>query len=225
MASRDLDQLQKILKCRFHDENLLRRALTHASADATANYERLEFLGDRVLGLVIAESLYERFPQESEGDLAKRLAALAQGELLAAVANNMGLGDYIDLSAAERGAGGANNNNILSDVFEALIGALYIDQGYPPCRKLIEHYWAGRFDEMVQPPQHPKTALQEWAQAKGLALPVYNVAGQKGPDHAPIFEVRLTVSGYPDVIASGRSRQAAEKEAAAQFLSQYEKFT
>lgn len=222
MEGADLKQLQKLLRCRFKDEHLLRRALTHSSADANKNYERLEFLGDRVLGLAIAEILYERFPRESEGDLAKRLAALAQGELLATIAHDLGLGVYIDLSVAERSAGGAGNTNILSDVFEAIIGALYLDQGYKPCRKLIENHWAGRFDEMVQPPQHPKTALQEWAQAQGLSLPAYSVAGQKGPDHAPVFEVRLSVPGYPDVIASGRSRQAAEKEAAAQFMALHE---
>jgi ribonuclease-3 len=213
-------QLEKQLNHTFKDKELLRHALTHSSTGEDQNYERLEFLGDRVLGLVIAQALYERFPDEAEGDLAKRLAALVQGELLAEIASQIELGQFIILSEAEAQAGGAQNENILSDVFEALIGALYIDGGLKKCEALINGLWEGRFTEMKTPPQHPKTRLQEWAQGKGLPLPSYKVIGQSGPDHAPVFEIQLTVKGYEPVSAEGYSRQEAEKQAAKAFFEQ-----
>ena len=202
----------------FQDPALLKIALTHSSTGADDNYERLEFLGDRVLGLIVAELLYQRFPQEAEGDLAKRLAALVQGSFLAQIAQEMDLGAYIDFSDGEAQAGGAENENILADVFEALIGALYLDGGFHKCQSLIDELWQGRLDIMKEPPQHPKTQIQEWAQAQGLPLPIYKIAAQSGPDHAPVFDVELSVEGYPGVIAQGKSRQAAEKEAARAFI-------
>ena len=140
-----------------------------------------------MLGLSIAELLYERFPAEPEGDLAKRLAALVQGKQLAHIARKINLGDYIDFSDAERSAGGAENDNILADVFESVLGALYLDTGYEKCRALIERLWEDSFYDMKAPPQHPKTALQEWAQGKSLPLPEYKIIKQSGPDHAPVF--------------------------------------
>jgi ribonuclease III len=215
-----LEQLEKILGHTFSDKELVLGALTHSSAGGEKNYERLEFLGDRVLGLVISEILFEKFPNEKEGDLAKRLAALAQGELLAEIAAEMGLGPHVILSQAEAQAGGAENENILGDVFEALIGALYLDAGYPVCRALIEKQWSSRFDAMKAPPQHPKTIVQEWAQGKGLPLPTYKIVNQRGPDHEPIFEVELVVKGCAAARAEGHSRQEAEKEAARIFVQQ-----
>jgi ribonuclease-3 len=212
-----LEPLQDALGYVFRDGAILASALTHAST-GEKNYERLEFLGDRVLGLVVAETLYEKFPGEVEGDLAKRLAALVRGELLAKIAANLNLGTYISLSTAERSAGGGDNENILADALEALIGAVYLDGGLPPCRKLIATLWDGHFEDMKTPPMHPKTAVQEWAQGRGLPLPEYKISGQSGPDHAPIFAVTLSVPGYDDVTAEGRSRQAAEKEAARIFM-------
>ncbi len=219
MTRRNTEPLEKALGHSFRDKDLLARALTHSSAAHTGNYERLEFLGDRVLGLVIAEILYEKFPGEPEGDLAKRLAALVQGEMLAEIARGFDLGAFIDFSAAERGAGGAENENILSDVFEALIGALYLEAGLPPCRALIENLWERRFYDMKTPPMHAKTLLQEWAQGRGLPLPAYRIAAQHGPDHAPMFEVALSVKGYDEVKAQGRSRQQAERDAAQIFMN------
>jgi ribonuclease-3 len=219
MPRSSFEKLEKQLGHKFKDKDILSQALTHSSTGEDKDYERLEFLGDRVLGLVIARFLYDKFPDEAEGDLAKRLAALVQGELLADIATEMELGNYIVFSSAEAQAGGARNENILSDVFEALVGALYIDSGFEKCRALIESLWADKFDKMKTPPQHPKTLLQEWAQGKGLPLPVYKILEQHGPDHAPLFDVQLSVKGYEPLIAQGRSRQEAEKEAAAEFFA------
>ncbi len=217
MPKRTTKELQALIHHEFVDEQLIKTALTHSSAGAAYNYERLEFLGDRVLGLVIAELLYKRFPHEAEGDMAKRLAALVQGTFIADIAHDMGLGDFIDLSDAESAAGGAQNANILADVFESMIGALYLDGGFKKCQQLIHDLWADKLDVMKEPPQHPKTKIQEWAQSQGLPLPDYKIIGQSGPDHAPIFEIQLNVKNYPPIIAIGKSRGEAEKLAAKLF--------
>lgn len=223
MATRPAEQLETRIGHTFKDKALLKTALTHSSVGAEYNYERLEFLGDRVLGLVIAELLYKRFPLEKEGDLAKRLAALVQGSFLATVAAELELGAYIGLSDGEAQSGGAENANILADVFESLIGALYLDGGFHKCQALINELWADRLGVMKEPPLHPKTRVQEWAQSKGLALPVYKIINQSGPDHAPVFDVELKVEGYPSVTAQGKSRQIAEKEAARNFMAARDK--
>ncbi|PCJ99518.1 MAG: ribonuclease III [Zetaproteobacteria bacterium] len=211
-------ELQDIIGYSFKDETLLQTALTHSSTGQDENYERLEFLGDRVLGLAIASLLFRKFPNEKEGDLAKRLAFLVQGETLAKLATQINLGDYIIFSDAERDAGGAKNDHILADVFESVIGALYLDGGFVPCYALIETQWEGVLGMMTKPPQHPKTEIQEWAQAQGLALPHYDIIGQSGPDHVPIFEIQLTIKGHEPVTAKGRSRAEAEKLAAEYFM-------
>lgn len=214
MPQQPLDLLQQRLGHVFAQPDLLKSAMTHASMGMAGNYERLEFLGDRVLGLVMAEILYASFPGEAEGDLAKRHAALVQGELLAVVAREINLGDAMILSEGERGAGGADNENMLADGLEALIGALYLDAGIGPCQRVITALWGGRVNILSKPPQDPKTTLQEWAQSRGLPLPQYEIAGREGPDHAPRFMIRVTVQGFPAVEAIGASRRAAEKEAA-----------
>ncbi len=217
----DFKVLESLIGHVFNDRQLLEIALTHSSSGSEANYERLEFLGDRVLALVIAETLYERFPDEKEGDLAKRLSALVQGSILAKIARSITLGDFIVFSESERRAGGSDNDNILADVFEALLGALYLDAGFVPCRKLIDTLWEDAFFEMKAPPQHPKTALQEWAQGQGLSLPEYEIVAQSGPDHAPIFKIKVSVNGYEPVFAEGASRQTAEKLAASLFIKRH----
>jgi len=225
MDAKALKKLEKELSHNFKDKELMAHALTHSSVGGDKSYERLEFLGDRVLGLIIAELIYEKFPRESEGDLAKRLAALAQGELLASIAAEIDLGTHIQLSDAEAFAGGAKNQNILADAFEALLGALYIDGGFKKCRALIERLWDKKFHEMKTPPQHPKTAVQEWAQGEGLPLPVYKILTQHGPDHAPMFDIELTIQGHKPVTAQGHSRQEAEKLAAVEFMNRFMKET
>ena len=223
MNTLPLEQLEQRIGHSFSDKALINAALTHSSTGQSHNYERLEFLGDRVLGLVVAQSLYQKFPGENEGDLAKRLAALVQGSLLAKIAAKINLGAHIYFSDAERVAGGADNDHILADVFEAMIGALYLDAGFDACFKLIRDLLEDDFYTMKKPPLHPKTALQEWAQGAGLSLPVYEITGQSGPDHAPVFEVSLTIQGYAGVVAQGNSRQAAEKVAAELMLENLKK--
>ena len=216
---RPREELQKIIGYYFKDEVLLQTALTHSSTGKDENYERLEFLGDRVLGLAIASLLFKKFPNENEGDLAKRLAFLVQGETLAKLSAQISLGDFIMFSDAERDAGGAKNDHILADVFESVIGALYLDGGFAPCYDLIETQWDEVLGVMKNPPQHPKTEIQEWAQAQGLPLPNYDIIGQSGPDHAPVFEIKLTVKGHEAKTATGRSRAEAEKLVAEIFMA------
>ncbi|MCD8494144.1 MAG: ribonuclease III [Alphaproteobacteria bacterium] len=214
-----MNDLPTLIGYRFKNSELLQQALTHSSTGAAKNYERLEFLGDRVLGLVVSDILFDKFPDEPEGDLAKRLASLVQGAFLAKRAQALNLGKFLNLSEAERSAGGSENDHILADVLEALIGAIYLDsRDIAPCRAFIEKLWGDAFYTMHKPPQHPKTALQEWLQAQGLPLPNYKITGQSGPDHAPVFEVELKIRGHQPATAQGRSRQEAEKEAARLFM-------
>lgn len=220
MTTLPIEDLEKEIGHVFKDQEYLKDALTHSSTGHEKDYERLEFLGDRVLGLTVAQMLFKRFPDEPEGDLAKRLSALVQGSFLAQIARKINLGSYVEFSPAERQAGGADNENILADVFEAVIGALYLDGGFDKCHDLIERLWAESFYEMKAPPQHPKTKLQEWAQSEGLSLPHYEIVAQSGPDHAPIFDVQLSIEGHENVIAQGSSRQEAEKNAAMFFIEQ-----
>ena len=219
----ELSALQETLRHQFHDVNLLLAAMTHASTGSDHNYERLEFLGDRILGLVIAESLYKLFPNEPEGHLAKRHAALVQGALLAVIAREINLGDSLILSESERASGGAENENMLADALEAMIGALYLDAGLAPCQEVIVRLWGDRISILSSPPQDPKTTLQEWAQGRGLPLPLYELAERSGPDHAPVFTIRVTVQGFTPVLATGASRRAAEKESARILLEQLQK--
>lgn len=217
------EKLESILNHTFDTPALLKMALTHSSVGGPTNYERLEFLGDRVLGLVVAKLLYARFPNEQEGDLAKRLAALVQGTFLAQIAREIELGQHIDFSEAEASSGGQDNENILADVFEAVIGALYLDGGFEKCEAVITKLWDGKLEMMIKPPQHPKTQLQEWAQGQGLTLPTYEIVAQTGPDHAPEFEVKVSVEKHGSLTAVGRSRQLAEKEVAKAFWQKLQK--
>lgn len=210
--------LEKRLGYQFGRGDLLKLAFTHTSARKRklADYERLEFLGDRVLGLVIAETLLGRFPQENEGDLAKRLSQLVRKETLADVAAALKLGEFIDLSDAEHRAGGRQNASVLSDVCEALIAVLYIDGGLEAARAFIQAHWIKHIASPKQPPRDAKTALQEWTQGRSLGLPKYTVTGQSGPAHAPDFTVEVAVPGFDGLSATGSSRRAAEQAAAGQ---------
>ncbi len=208
----------------FRNDRLLKTAMTHSSASVMNeddhNYERLEFLGDRVLGLVMADLLYRKYPDESEGDLAKRHAALVQGKTLARVAKRLDLGEVMILSDNERAAGGGENEHMLADGMEALLGAIYLDsdKGLAECQKLISALWDSLLDIMTEPPQDPKTALQEWAQAQNLPLPKYEIVEREGPDHAPEFTIEVVVEGHEAAQAKGPSRRATEKKAAALLL-------
>jgi ribonuclease-3 len=217
-----LDVFQDRLGYRFSNPELLDLALTHASTGGNTNYERLEFLGDRVLGLVIANLLYKVFPDEHEGGLAKRHAALACTETLAQVAHSIDLPDIVNASRAERAAVGATQENMLADCMEAIIGAVYLDGGLPVCDDMIAALWGERVFTMHQPPMDSKTSLQEWAQERRLPIPVYAIVSKEGPDHAPFFTVSVTVKGFDPAQASGASRRHAEKEAAKILLERLE---
>ena len=203
----------------FSDPDLLRVALTHRSAakgkDAlSGGNERLEFLGDRVLGLVVADMLYTRFGREREGAMAKRFVALVRRETLARVAIQIHLGDHIQMAKGERAAGADTNPAILSDCMEAVIAALYLDGGLEPARSFIEKLWTPLLDEDNKPPQDAKTQLQEWLQGRGKPLPKYEMVGREGPAHAPIFTIELTTSDGDSVSAEGKSKREAEQIAA-----------
>ena len=217
-----LDALSARLDHRFDRPALLRQALTHASGVARGrhgdSYERLEFLGDRVLSLVVAELLIDGFPDEREGEIARRHAALVRRETLAEVAAGIDLGAAILLSRGEAEAGGRENPAILADVCEAVIAALYIDGGLACARGFIERHWQPRIDAEARPPMDAKTTLQEWAQGRSLPLPSYRETGREGPDHGPVFTVEVAVVGQASVGGTGASKRAAEQAAAARLL-------
>lgn len=218
--------LAEVLGYRFADPTLLQQAFTHSSAFGAAasrrrglSYERLEFLGDRVLGLIIAEMLYHAFPEESEGALARRLAELARKESIARVAVSLDLGRHLVISRGEEEGGGRKNPSLLADVCEAVIGAMYLEGGLAPAKAFVELHWQPLLAHDTRPPKDAKTALQEWAQGAGLPLPVYRIRSSEGPPHDPVFEVEVTVDGRPPEVGSGRSRRAAEQAAAAALLA------
>lgn len=194
------------------------RALTHSSR-STADYERLEFLGDRVLGLVVAEWLLEVYPDDREGHLSKRLNTLVTGPVCAEVARGLGVSAEVRLGKQARDDGAADSDNVLGDVMEALIGAVYLENGLDAARALVRRLWRDRIDRDAAAPQHPKSALQEWAAAKGRRAPAYEVVERSGPGHAPRFTVRASV-GKLDATAEGGSKQEAETAAAAALLEQ-----
>jgi ribonuclease-3 len=213
-----LAELQRRIGYVFQDTALLETAMTHSSLGAATDNERLEFLGDRVLNLIMAQELYSRFPDEREGDLARRHAALVQASILAVIARKLDLGAALHFSSAERAAGGGGNENILADSMEALLGALFLDAGLDECRHLIVSQW-GEEIYTLHPPRDAKTSLQEWAQARDLGLPEYRLIAREGPDHAPQFEIEAVVEGFAPVRATGASRRKAEKDAAALLLA------
>ncbi len=221
MARRNevLADLQDRIGHRFADPGLLEEAVTHASANrggsGAAHNERLEFLGDRVLGLLAAETLVARDPSWREGELSRRLAALVSGPPCAAAAREIDLGPALRLAV-----GGRENPRILGDAMEALIAAVYLDGGLVAARRLFERAWRDALAAPAgEPPRDPKTALQEWAMAQALPLPLYRIESRAGPDHAPLFTVKVTVAGYPPATGAGGSVQAAEKTAAQELLA------
>lgn len=225
MQHQDLERLDALaarLGHRFERPRLLRQALTHASGLKRGrhgdSYERLEFLGDRVLSLVIAELLFDRFPDEREGEIARRHAALVRGETLAEVAAEVDLGASVLMSRGEAEAGGRENPAILADVCEAVIAALYLDGGLDCAGGFIARHWRPLIDAAGEPPTDAKTTLQEWAQARSLPLPGYREIGREGPDHDPLFTIEVSVDGHAPVRATGASKRAAEQAAAAGLL-------
>jgi ribonuclease-3 len=215
-------QLEERLGHGFADKALLRQALTHASRGGAANNERLEFLGDRVLGLVIARRLYAMFPDDNEGALALKFNALVRGEACARAARAAGLAPHLILAPSEAGSGGRKKTAILGGACEAVIAALYLDGGFEAARAFIERYWAEAFGELGREMRDPKTILQEWAQsAQGnhAGAPAYREVGRSGPDHAPHFSVEVAVPGHDPQSGEGRSKREAEQDAARRLLT------
>jgi ribonuclease-3 len=207
----------------FADETLLDRALTHISAlsgkGRSGSYQRLEFLGDRVLGLVISEMLFRAYPRADEGELSKRLAELVRRETCADVARAMNLGDSLRLGHSESNAGGRRRSAILADVCESLIGAVFLDGGYSAAASLIERFWDERMRALERPPRDAKTTLQEWAQGLGLPTPTYREVQRTGPHHNPEFRVTVELPGREAAEGTGKSKRAAEQAAAAALLA------
>lgn len=210
----------------FADRELFERALTHASvgdgARKVRHNERLEFLGDRVLGLLAAERLLALDPDSREGILSPRLAALVNGKTCARVARRIELGGALRMAGSASKIGARENDSVLGDACEALMGAIYIDGGLEAARAFFMRFWAEEFENAEPEAKDVKNHLQEWAQARGLPLPRYEVTARSGPDHAPVFTVRVSVEGYPDETGTGRSRQDAEKAAALCLLARRE---
>ena len=208
----------------FDNPDLLDKALTHRSV-GSFNNERLEFLGDSVLGIVISARLFERKPDASEGDLSRMRARLVRGSSLAEVAARLNLGQEINLGSGELKSGGFRRASILADTFEAVLGAIFLDGGFDPCRRVILTCFDPLIDALPSAEQlkDPKTRLQEWLQARSLALPVYTLVNEEGADHAKVFHVSCSLPDLDRVIEqSGRSRRAAEQAAAEMMLHQLE---
>jgi ribonuclease-3 len=213
--------LERALGHRFRDIALLMQAVTHSGAHhgrGDVDNERLEFLGDRVLGLVVAQLLIERFPNASEGELSPRLTALVRREALAEIAAAIDLGAYLVLAPADVASGARTHAKMLADACEAVIAALYLDGGLEAARRFIADRWAAQFDRLATLPVEPKTMLQEWAQGQGKPLPLYNVVRAAGQAHDPVFEVRVEIQGVEPAQGAGNSKRAAEKAAALALL-------
>jgi ribonuclease-3 len=214
--------LEKTVGYRFKDRDLLDRSLTHISALAGGSransYQRLEFLGDHVLGLIISDMLFRAFPKADEGELSRRLADLVRREACADVARAIELGTALRLGVSEVNAGGRMRTAILADVCEALVGAVYLDGGYDAAAKLVERLWGDRMRAPVRPLRDPKTILQEWAQARGLPTPTYREVERTGPHHDPEFRVAVVLPNKEPAEGVGRSKRVAEQAAAAALL-------
>ncbi len=221
-----MTELETRLGHSFADPQLLRRALTHASASSAASNERLEFLGDRVLGLVISERLFAENAHDPEGVLALKLNALVRQEACAAAFEAAGLASHLILARAETASGGRGKAVILAGACEAVIAALYLDGGLPAAKQFIDRYWTDLVAALGSEMRDAKTALQEWSQArKGGGVPVYKVVGREGPDHAPQFVVEVTVSGHDAQTGHGGSKREAEQDAAGKMLAHVGKWT
>jgi ribonuclease-3 len=203
----------------FRDIRLLETALTHASvAKARTNNERLEFLGDRVLGLIVADLLLRRFPDAPEGEIAPRFNALVDARACAEIGTGIDLADFVRADAALKARTRGSGGNYLADAVEALIAALYLDGGLDAARAFVLRYWEPRLGMVIAKPANPKSELQEWLAGRGEARPEYAIDAREGPDHQPTFTVSVRVEGFAPSSGTGGSRRAAEEAAASAFL-------
>ncbi len=216
----DHARLAELIGHRFKDSKRLERALTHSSARSggKGNYERLEFLGDRVLGLVVAELLFSMFPTAKEGDLSVRLNQLVSAETCAAVADELELHRFIRTGSDIKNLTGKRMASVRADVMESLIAALYLDAGLEAARAFVLKNWEKRAHASATSRRDAKTELQEWAHSRTGEAPTYAIVDRTGPDHDPLFKVRAQVAGLEPAVGSGRSRRAAEQDAATRVL-------
>ncbi|MBY0382279.1 MAG: ribonuclease III [Xanthobacteraceae bacterium] len=208
----------------FKNPALLKTALTHVSALKSAHnradsYQRLEFLGDHVLGLIVSDMLYGAFPKADEGELSKRLADLVRKEACVDVAKSLGLHENIKLGTVGAGVGARLRNSVVGDICEAVIGAIFLDGGYGAAEQFVVRNWTERMRRPVRPLRDPKTVLQEWAQGKGLPTPTYREIERTGPHHDPRFRVAVELPGLEAAEGAGSSKRSAEKAAASALLS------
>lgn len=206
---------------KFADRSLLERALTHVSGadDRTGSYQRLEFLGDRVLGLVVAEMLFRAYPAAEEGELSRRLAELVRRETCTDVARDWDVPPFLRLAAGGAFPRARQNVSLLADVCEAIVGAVYLDAGHDIAATVVRNAFEPRMHAPQRPLRDAKTTLQEWAHARGLPNPGYDLVETAGPDHAPVFTISTQVEGLPPCLGKGSSKRAAEQDAAGQFLA------
>ncbi len=218
-----VETLEAALGHVFADRELLERALTHISAldgpERLRSYQRLEFLGDRVLGLAVADMLFRAFPDDEEGAMSRRLSDLVRKETCAAVAADWGVGPHVKLGMGEAQSGGRKRLTTLGDVCEALIGGVFVDAGYEKARAVVEHGWRERLHAPVRPPSDAKTALQEWAQARAFKAPTYRLVSRSGPDHNPRFVIAVDIERQVPAEGEGKSKRLAEQAAAAAFMA------
>lgn len=217
-----ISSLEKRLGYTFKDRDLIDRAVTHGSfghgRKGSTSYERLEFLGDRVLGLMTAEALFKLFDKADEGALAPRLNSMVRKETCAEVARAINLGAALKMAKSEEKGGGRDKTSILGDACEALIAALYLDGGREVVQAFYDEHWGPKIEALRNKPKDAKSALQEWAAKAGHTPPVYKQTGRSGPDHRPVFQVEVTVKPLDPETGEGGSKQAAERAAATQLL-------
>ncbi|MCB1505079.1 MAG: ribonuclease III [Hyphomicrobiaceae bacterium] len=219
----EFKKLQSALGYAYKSRDLLEQALTHASVRGggrkpRADNERLEFIGDRVLALSIADRLYALHPEANEGQLARIFNALVRGETCAEVARSIGVGPCLILSDSEAESGGRDKDTILADAMEALLAAVYLEAGFETARSVVLSLWRGHLADVPVAKSDAKSALQEWAQGQGLPLPAYIEESRTGPDHAPHFRARVIISGRSPEIGEGPSKRQAEQAAARAML-------
>ena len=224
--AKDQAALEDRIGYQFADKALIERALTHISALSGGahkrgdSYQRLEFLGDHVLGLVVSDMLYREFPRANEGELSRRLADLVRKETCAEAGREMDIGPALRLGSSESNAGGRLRVTILADACEALIGAVFLDGGYAAAEAFVVRFWKARMLKPLGPLRDAKTMLQEWAQARGLPTPVYRELARTGPHHDPEFRVAVTLPERSPAEGLGSSKRAAEQAAATEMLAQ-----
>ena len=215
--------VEKAIGYSFKNAELLESALMHPShklaRKGKTDFERLEFLGDSVLGVLVAELLFELFPDEREGDLAKRKSSLVSRDILAEIAVKINIDEALRFSSRAGSKSGKAQQSVLENACEALIGAMYLDGGFEIAQKFVHSIWLPLAKEAASPPKDPKTTLQEWAQARGMPLPEYIELGRSGSDHSPVFAIEVRIPGKEPVRGTGNNKKSASADAAARMLS------